>query len=126
MTLASTEPTTIALPVTDRPFFVSDKAAKRIAKLIAREGKAGLYLRISVTGGGCSGFQYNYDLTDAALNDDDHRFGPADAPVVVDDVSLDLLSGTTLEFVDDLMGQYFKMENPNASSSCGCGASFAV
>ncbi len=105
---------------------VSGKALKRISRIIAREGKPGLYLRISVTGGGCSGFQYNYDLTDAPITEEDHRFGTEESPVIVDDVSLDLLAGAELEFVDDLMGQYFKMNNPNAASSCGCGTSFAI
>jgi iron-sulfur cluster insertion protein len=126
ITTAETAPSTSTAAAVTRGFGVSERAAKRITRLIARENKPGTYLRISVTGGGCSGFQYIYDLVNDALSDDDHQFGSDSAPVVIDDVSLDLLAGATLDFVDDLMGQYFKMENPNAASSCGCGTSFAV
>jgi iron-sulfur cluster insertion protein len=82
-------------------------------------------LRISVSGGGCSGFQYGFDF-DEAVNEDDRLFERDGARVVIDEVSLELLKGSRIDFVEDLMGAYFKVENPNATSSCGCGSSFAM
>lgn len=82
-------------------------------------------LRVAVTGGGCSGFQYNFTLDDARLDDDlvVERDG---ATVLIDPVSLDFLKGAELDFTDDLIGAAFKIHNPNATSSCGCGTSFSV
>ena len=82
-------------------------------------------LRIAVTGGGCSGFQYNFAIDDARLDDDlvVERDG---ATVLIDPVSLDFLKGAEIDFVDDLIGQAFKVNNPNATASCGCGTSFSV
>ncbi|SMF14239.1 iron-sulfur cluster insertion protein [Tistlia consotensis] len=105
-------------------FRISENAAKRIASLAAQEGGRPM-LRISVSGGGCSGFQYGFDF-DGTVNDDDRVFERADARVVIDETSLELLKGSEIDFVEDLMGAYFKVENPNASSSCGCGSSFAI
>ncbi|WP_119678289.1 iron-sulfur cluster insertion protein ErpA [Indioceanicola profundi] len=108
-----------------RAVTLTDSAARRIQKLAEMEGNPELMLRLSVSGGGCSGFQYGFSF-DATANEDDHLFEHAGSKVVVDDVSLDLLSGAEVDFVEDLMGAYFKINNPNASSSCGCGSSFAV
>lgn len=108
-----------------RAFSVSDSAARRIALLIEREGKPELMLRLTVSGGGCSGFQYGFGF-DSAVNDDDHIFSNGDVRVVTDDTSLDLLDGSTLDYVEDLMAAAFEIKNPNASSSCGCGNSFSV
>ena len=82
-------------------------------------------LRLAVTGGGCSGFQYNFSMDDA-LQDDDRVFERDGSRLVVDETSLELLAGAEIDFVEDLMGSYFQVKNPNASSSCGCGSSFAV
>ena len=104
---------------------VTDSAVERIAFLKREEGNDALMLRVSVSGGGCSGFQYGFSFDDN-VTDDDLVFGPDRARVVIDEVSLELLSGARIDFVEDLIGAYFKIENPNATSSCGCGSSFAV
>jgi len=104
---------------------LSANAAKRIAWLMEQEGEAGLMLRITVSGGGCSGFQYGFSFDDA-VNADDLTFERESAKIVVDEVSLQLLAGAEVDFVEDLMGAYFKIDNPNATSSCGCGTSFSV
>lgn len=110
----------------ERRFAVTESAARRIAKLRQDEpGDAELMMRVAVLGGGCSGFQYKFEF-DGALNDDDHVFERDGVKVVVDDVSLDLLSGAQLDFKDELIGSYFAVENPNATASCGCGTSFAI
>ncbi len=108
-----------SLPVT-----VSARAAKRIAHILKGEGEHAM-LRVAVTGGGCSGFQYNFAIDDARLDDDlvVERDG---ATVLIDPVSLDFLKGAEIDFVDDLIGQSFRVNNPNATASCGCGTSFSV
>lgn len=104
---------------------ISPSAAKRIASLLAAEDKPGVSLRISVSGGGCAGFQYGFTFDDAR-NSDDRLFERDGARVVIDEVSLELLKGGELDFVEDLLGSYFKVHNPNATSSCGCGTSFSI
>ena len=104
---------------------ISDSAAKRISELIAGEGKPDLMLRVSISGGGCSGFQYGFSL-DADQNDDDLLFKRGGVKVVVDEVSLEYIKGAELDFVEEMIGSYFSLKNPNASSTCGCGSSFAV
>ncbi len=104
---------------------VSKNAAKRISQLIKQEGNDAMMLRISVSGGGCSGFQYGFSL-DGKASDDDHVFEENGVKVVVDDMSLGFVSGSELDFVEDLIGSFFSLKNPNASSTCGCGSSFAV
>jgi iron-sulfur cluster insertion protein len=104
---------------------ISDGAAKQIADLIEREDKAGMRLRVAVSGGGCSGFQYGFSL-DSTTNSDDHLFTKNNIEVIVDEVSLEYLNGSELDYVQDLIGSYFSLKNPNASSTCGCGTSFAV
>jgi iron-sulfur cluster insertion protein len=111
--------TETALPVT-----VSARAAKRIAEIIAAEGKPAM-LRLAVTGGGCSGFQYNFALDDARA-DDDLAVEEGGVTVLIDSTSLEFLKGAEIDFVDDLIGASFKVNNPNATSSCGCGTSFSV
>ncbi|MEX0758039.1 MAG: iron-sulfur cluster insertion protein ErpA [Tistlia sp.] len=105
-------------------FGITENAARRIANLAAQEGGRPM-LRISVSGGGCSGFQYGFDF-DETTGEDDRLFERGGARVVIDEVSLELLKGSEIDFVEDLMGAYFKVQNPNASSSCGCGSSFAI
>lgn len=107
------------------PLSLTESAARRVAALRRMEGDETLMLRISVSGGGCSGFQYGFTF-DNVRNDDDHVFERDGVQIVVDDVSLDLLTGSEVDFVEDLMGAAFQIRNPNASSSCGCGSSFAI
>ena len=104
---------------------ISDSAAQRISELVAGEGDARLMLRVSISGGGCSGFQYGFSL-DGTQNDDDLLFEQGGIKVVVDQVSLDYIKGAELDFVEEMIGSYFSLKNPNASSTCGCGSSFAV
>jgi len=104
---------------------VTASAARRIGAIIKAEGRDGLMLRLSVAGGGCSGFRYDFTLDDNR-NGDDVAFEQDGVTVVVDGASLDLLGGATLDFVEDLIGSSFQVRNPNATASCGCGSSFAV
>ena len=106
------------------PLTVSARAARRIADILKAEAQATM-LRVAVTGGGCSGFQYNFTLDDTRL-DDDLVIERDGATVLVDPVSLDFLKGAEIDFVDDLIGAAFKINNPNATASCGCGTSFSV
>ena len=103
---------------------ITDRAATRIRDIVSRErGKAAL--RVAVNGGGCSGFQYEFVLTEAAA-DDDLVIERGGAMALVDPVSQGFLAGAEIDFVDDLMGQSFRIRNPNATSSCGCGTSFSI
>jgi iron-sulfur cluster assembly accessory protein len=108
----------------ETPMTVSARAAKRIAEILKAE-PAPMMLRLAVTGGGCSGFQYNFTLDDSCAEDDlmIERDG---VTVLVDSTSLEFLKGAELDFVDDLIGAAFKVINPNATASCGCGTSFSV
>ncbi len=108
-----------------RQILISASAAKRVAELIAQESRPGLMLRVSVSGGGCSGFQYGFSFDNARVPDD-RVFERDGVALVIDDASLDLLSGSEIDFVEDLIGASFQVRNPNATSSCGCGNSFAV
>lgn len=109
----------------DRTFSISASAAQRIAALKAAEGNAALMMRVAVSGGGCSGFKYEFNL-DGTVGPDDRVFERDGVKVVVDETSLEFLGNAELDFREDLMGSYFAVTNPNAKSSCGCGASFAV
>jgi iron-sulfur cluster insertion protein len=100
-------------------------AAKRVAALIAQEDGDGLMLRVAVSGGGCSGFQYGFSFDDT-VNADDHTFERDGVTVVVDEVSLDLLAGAEIDYVEELIGASFQIRNPQATSSCGCGSSFSI
>ncbi|MDP2697976.1 iron-sulfur cluster insertion protein ErpA [Thalassospira sp.] len=104
---------------------MTESAAKRIQELAAGEGNAALMLRLQVSGGGCSGFQYEFSL-DSDRSDEDHVFENHGAKMVIDDTSLDLLGGAEVDFVRELVGAAFRVNNPNATSSCGCGTSFSV
>lgn len=103
---------------------ITDRAARRIGEILAGE-PAGSMLRISVNGGGCSGFQYGFDI-DGERSADDLLLEKEGASVLVDEVSLQYLKGSVVDFVDDLIGQSFKIENPQATASCGCGTSFSL
>ena len=116
MPMMSTE---TALPVT-----VTARAAKQVAKIVAVESKP-MMLRLSVSGGGCSGFQYNFELDDKQT-DDDLVIEEGGVKVLIDSTSLEFLKGSEIDYVDDLIGAAFKVNNPNATSSCGCGSSFSM
>ena len=103
---------------------LSDSAARRLAELGETEGRPVL-LRVAVDGGGCSGFQYRFELIEAA-EPDDIRIEAAGQAAVVDAVSLPFLKGSEIAFVDELAGAQFVVRNPNAASSCGCGVSFSI
>ena len=104
---------------------MSASAAKRVAWLLEQEAQPGLMLRVSVSGGGCSGFQYGFSLDDT-VNPDDRTFERDGVTAVIDEVSLDLLAGSEIDYVEELVGASFQVKNPNAASSCGCGASFSI
>lgn len=104
---------------------ISEAAVRRIAALVDEDGTPGMMFRVSVSGGGCSGFQYGFSLDDQH-NADDRVFRRGDVGVVIDEVSLDLLRGSEVDFVEDLIGSYFAIRNPNATSTCGCGSSFSI
>lgn len=107
------------------PVKLTETAADRLKSLIAQEDKDDLAFRVSVAGGGCSGFSYKFDLADTSepgdLETEQHG-----VKVLVDDMSLLYLLGSEIDFVEDLIGASFQVRNPNAQSSCGCGSSFAV
>jgi iron-sulfur cluster insertion protein len=107
-------------------FALTDRAATRIAEIVAEtKASEATALRVAVLAGGCSGFQYKFELDDRPQPDDlviEH--GPA--KVVVDQVSLDLLAGSELDYTDELIGSHFAVRNPNAKSACGCGTSFSI
>ena len=104
---------------------LTDSAAKRIGEIRLAEGNSALMLRLAVLGGGCSGFQYKFELVDV-LNDDDKVFENGDTKLIIDEVSMGLLEGAVVDFKEDLGGSFFAVANPNASANCGCGASFSI
>ena len=104
---------------------VTASAARRIGELIAADGRQGLKLRVAVAGGGCSGFQYTFDF-DSQVNDDDLVVERDGVAVLIDEMSLGFLAGAEIDFVDDLIGAAFRVKNPNAQASCGCGTSFSI
>jgi len=103
---------------------VTERAARRIGEILRRE-PSGTMLRLSVEGGGCSGFQYRFD-TDRSQEPDDVVVVRDDAALLIDPVSLAYLAGSEVDFVDDLIGASFRVNNPKAKASCGCGTSFAL
>lgn len=102
----------------------SDSALKRVAEIIDKD-TTNSALRISVEGGGCSGFSYKFDLTNE-VNSDDLVLEGHGGKILVDELSLVYMGGSVIDFVDDLMGQSFQVKNPNAVASCGCGTSFSL
>lgn len=105
-------------------FIISANAARHIQKILENEAE-GSRLRISVQGGGCSGFQYNF-LIDDKMTPDDQIFTHNEVEVVMDFISLGLLNGSQLDYIEDLTGAKFVIKNPNAASACGCGNSFSI
>ena len=103
---------------------VSERAARRIGEILKNE-PAGTMLRVSVEGGGCSGFQYKFEM-DRSKADDDILVRQDGAAVLIDSVSLNYLAGSEIDFVDDLIGASFRINNPQAKASCGCGTSFSL
>jgi iron-sulfur cluster assembly accessory protein len=103
---------------------VSARAARRIGEILKSES-AGAMLRVSVEGGGCSGFQYKFDIEHAKA-EDDLEIARDGAVVLIDPMSLQFMAGAEIDFVDDLIGASFKVANPNATAACGCGTSFSI
>ena len=107
---------------------ITDRDSQRILKILSPNHTQSA-LRISVSGGGCSGFQYNFEIIQnrkEVFSEDDLLFEKNGACIIVDKVSIDFIKGAEIDFVDDLIGQSFKINNPNATSSCGCGTSFSI
>lgn len=104
---------------------LSASAARRVARLAEARGDPTLMLRVTVSGGGCSGFQYGFDFS-SSVEENDYVFEKDGTKLVVDGVSLELLNGSEIDFVEDMMGSSFRVSNPNASSACGCGNSFSI
>jgi len=103
---------------------VTERAARRIGEILGQE-PAGTMLRVSVEGGGCSGFQYKFD-TERERTEADIVIEKSGATVLIDPISLNYMAGSEIDFVDDLIGSSFKVNNPKATASCGCGTSFAL
>jgi len=108
-----------------KSFIITESAAARINALKAAEGK-NLRFRVSVKGGGCSGFQYEFGLDDSAPASDDTVIAKNGAEVIVDETSLGIIGGSTLDYTEDLAQAGFSIKNPNATAKCGCGNSFSV
>ncbi len=108
----------------DASVTVSDRAARKIGEILKDE-PPGTMLRVSVAGGGCSGFQYKFDM-ESAKSSDDLVISRDGATVLIDPVSVQHMTGSQIDFVDDLIGASFKIKNPKATASCGCGTSFAL
>lgn len=126
-TVQPTVPQSLSLSIAARApegIVLAESGARRLAELSAGEGRP-LMLRVAVDGGGCSGFQYRFELVEAA-EDDDLRIERDGQAVVVDPVSVPFLKGSEIAFVDELAGAQFVVRNPNAASSCGCGVSFSI
>ncbi len=107
------------------PFVLSDNAAKKVSHLIAEEGNDNLKLRVYITGGGCSGFQYGFTF-DEQENDDDTSITNEGVKVLIDSMSIQYLAGAEIDYKEDITGAQFIIRNPNAATTCGCGSSFSV
>lgn len=104
---------------------LTERAARKVQSLITEDGDDSLMLRLSVSGGGCSGFSYGFSL-DGETTTDDRVFEFHGAKLVIDDMSLELLGGSEIDYGQDLLASSFRINNPNASSTCGCGTSFSI
>ncbi len=104
---------------------VTDNAANRVSQIIADDAEENLNLRVYITGGGCSGFQYGFTL-DKDVQDDDTKIENGEVTVLVDSMSIQYLAGAEIDYKEDLSGAQFIIRNPNASTTCGCGSSFSV
>lgn len=112
--------------ISSNDFSLSTNASKRIAFLISKRNDPQIKLRISIEGGGCSGFKYNYNFVTDNATKEDLYIEQDGAKVLIDLVSLELIKGSILDFTEDLNGSYFQMKNPIAASGCGCGNSFSI
>ena len=110
---------------TPQPIQFTDSAARKVGELVAKESNANLKLRVYIEGGGCSGFQYGFELAEAA-NEDDTVIENEGATLLVDPLSFQYLVGSEVDYRSDLMGSRFVVNNPNAVTTCGCGASFGI
>lgn len=104
---------------------LTDALVKRIKALRDQDGNPALKLRVMVDSGGCQGFEYKFSLTDN-VNSDDEVFEKDGISVIIDDISLPYMRGAVIDYADDLIGAHFRIDNPNAKSSCGCGTSFST
>ncbi len=111
--------------ITSNSIILTPQAQKQIAKILAKEPQ-GSFLRISVSGGGCSGFSYEYNIVQEKPKEDDMKLGNPETLVLIDTLSQEFMLGSEIDFINDLSGQSFQINNPNAVASCGCGSSFAV
>lgn len=118
-------PIEIGIQTQPKTVTVSDNAAEKVKQLIAEENNDKLMLRVYVTGGGCSGFQYGFDF-DQEVKDGDIQIEKDGITVLVDAMSAQYLAGAEIDYKDDLEGARFLINNPNAASTCGCGASFSI
>lgn len=116
---------TVAEVFTPEPIYVTESAVKKVQSLLEEEGNFDLKLRVFVTGGGCSGFQYGFTF-DELVADDDALIKKEDIGVLVDAMSYPFLVGAQIDYKEDLQGSKFTVSNPNASSTCGCGSSFSI
>src|SRR5690606_8382660 len=114
-----------AVSVAPNTIVLTDRAAARIGRILAKQGP-GTVLRIAVAGGGCSGFQYEYNIVKEQPAEDDLVLSKDGAMVLIDSLSREFMGGAEIDYVDDLIGQSFQIKNPNAVASCGCGTSFSV
>ena len=112
-------------PLQEASLGISANAAKRIRAITAAEGNPGLMLRVTVSGGGCSGFQYGFTFDEMA-NDDDTQMTKNGVTLLIDAMSLQYLVGAEIDYKEDLQGAQFVIKNPNATTTCGCGSSFSV
>lgn len=113
------------MSITEQALVFTDNAAAKVKSLLADEGNANLKLRVYVTGGGCSGFQYGFKF-DENINDGDTAVENAGVTMVVDPLSIQYLAGAEVDYVEGLQGAQFVIKNPNATTTCGCGSSFSI
>lgn len=116
---------TAAMPTMPDPLIFTDSAATKVKQLIAEEGNPGLMLRVFVSGGGCSGFQYGFTFEEAAT-EDDTRINKDGVTLLIDPLSFQYLVGAEIDYQENLQGAQFVITNPNAKTTCGCGSSFSA
>ena len=121
----NTEAPAIGAPTAPTPLVFTDAAAQKVAQLIQEEDNPELMLRVFISGGGCSGFQYGFTFDDA-VEDGDSSIENQGVTLLVDPMSVQYLMGAEIDYKEDLQGAQFVIRNPNAATTCGCGSSFAV
>jgi iron-sulfur cluster insertion protein len=117
--------TSLEAPVADAPLVFTDNAAHKVRQLIEEEGNPNLKLRVFITGGGCSGFQYGFMFEETA-QDDDAQVARGGVTLLVDPMSIQYLEGAEIDYKEDISGAQFVIRNPMAASTCGCGSSFSI